>query len=181
MNLGMRNCEIQATYYTMRLIPRWSCIWIFIWCVLVLLSEDFHLKSLKSSCFKNHSQESNPRGHSRTMWTIFYPNLTSSPPLSWQLWTFYMIPTLCHMTKHWLSTNPFPSSFPSSYWMTLYSNQKYYNTSYCVWNAVYENHCCNRQICFIKKKECLAENVNLLIGLWLNPSFFSGLCSSTAA
>ena len=38
---------------------------------------------------------------------------------SGQLWTFYMIPTLCHMTKRGLSSDSLsPSSCPRSNWMT---------------------------------------------------------------
>ena len=38
------------------------------------------------------------RGHSPTTWTKFYPILTASPPRV-ELWTFYMIPTPCHITE----------------------------------------------------------------------------------
>ena len=41
------------------------------------------------------------------------PNFTQfrpSIPSSGQLWTFYIIPTLCHVTKQGLSTDPLPLS-----------------------------------------------------------------------
>ena len=38
----------------------------------------------------------------RPNFTQFWP----PPPSSGQVWTLYMIPTLCHMTKHRLSTDP---------------------------------------------------------------------------
>ena len=49
------------------------------------------------------------------MCTKLFPILTPSPA-SGQLWILYIIPTLCHMTKHGLT--PSPSSYPRSYWMT---------------------------------------------------------------
>ena len=55
------------------------------------------LGTLKSCCLTLTS--SNIRGHSTTTWTRFYPILTPLPPSSGQLWTLYMISTLCHMTK----------------------------------------------------------------------------------
>ena len=43
-------------------------------------------------------------GHSTTTWTQFYKIMTPSP----LEWTFYIIPTLCHLTKRGLSTDPLP-------------------------------------------------------------------------
>ena len=51
-----------------------------------------------------HDQQQVIWGHSTTTWTNFDPILT--PSLSGQLWTFYMIPTYCHVTKRGLSTPP---------------------------------------------------------------------------
>ena len=45
------------------------------------------------------------RGHSTTTCTKFYPTYPS-PPSSGQLWTFYVIPTLCNVTKRRLYTGP---------------------------------------------------------------------------
>ena len=57
------------------------------------------------------------RGHSTTTWTKFYPILTLClPPSSGQLWAFYMILNLCHVTKRGLSTDTLPpTSCPRSF------------------------------------------------------------------
>ena len=66
------------------------------------------------------------RGHSLTTWIKFYPFLTTYPPFSWHLWTFYILTSLCSRGKEWTFYRVFfgpptypPQLVPRSYWMTL--------------------------------------------------------------
>ena len=51
-------------------------------------------------------------------------NFDPLPPSSGQLWSFYIIPTLSHVTKRGLSADPIPPySCPHSYLMPPYTLQ----------------------------------------------------------
>ena len=84
-------------------------------------------KRLKTLTFINRKEKLDQRSSQVVKLGVIQqlrgPNFTQFwpfPPSSGQLWTFHMIPTLCHMTKRGLSTDPLPPpSFCSrSYWMS---------------------------------------------------------------